>query len=284
MWLLGHAAASSSATAAEPEQPDWGDKSSDDEGEQRGAEDDGNDAKKFRASGPQLVKLVHQDYELFHVMTTAPAASQELEKIVALRMDAEQRLNLNRAVEELPWSEVTKLVAEYKAWWRERPEQKAKEAALQARCQQVSNISRTIASNFRVHLYEVFGGDAWLKWFFAVGEVTQEIVDLAQAYLRERTQETEGRSPRAEPHPNPRFSEQTRQRRIGVSEGDIVYTGVQHKVGEAQQARKRAKLLKSRVDRAEKDWLQGRYAGSVREWQQQKEEYEDIGLSGVGAF
>ena len=115
MWLLGHAAASSSATAAEPEQPDWGDKSSDDEGEQRGAEDDGNDAKKFRASGPNLVKLVHQDYELFHVMITVPAASQELEKIVSLRMDAEQRLNLQRAHDELPWSEVTKLVAEYKA-------------------------------------------------------------------------------------------------------------------------------------------------------------------------
>ena len=123
MWLLGAAAASSSATAAEPEQPDWGDKSSD-EDEQRAAGDDENDAKKFRASGPQLVKLVHQDYELFHVMTTAPAASQELEKIVALRMDAEQRLGLNRAHEEMPWSEVNKFVLEYKAWWRDLPEQK----------------------------------------------------------------------------------------------------------------------------------------------------------------
>ena len=155
---------------------------------------------------------------------------------------------------------------------------------MQERCQVISNIGRTISSNFRVHLYEVFGGMAWLKWFLAVGEVIQEVVELAQAYINERTQETENRPARSEPHPNPRLSEQTRQRRNGVPEEDIVYTGVLHPKCDALRWRQKAKLLRKRLDVVERDWLQGRYTGSSREYWHLVDEYEDIGLSGVGAF
>ena len=162
------------------------------------------------------------------------------------------------------------------------PEQKTKEAELEQRCESRGAVMRTVQGNFRAHCFDVFGGLAWLKWFFAVGHVTQEIIDLAQTYINERIKETENRPARKEPRPNPRLSEPVEQKRRGVPEEEIIKTGVRHRKNLALQARKYAKWLKKQVDRAESDYKMGKYKGTARAWKELLREFEDIGVSGMG--
>ena len=68
-----------------------------------------------------MTKFVVQEFELYHYISTIPAASrdtasaasQELEKIVAMRGDAIDRLDLTDS-DVIPWSEVEKMYLQYK--------------------------------------------------------------------------------------------------------------------------------------------------------------------------
>ena len=223
-----------------------------------------------------MTKLVRQEYELHYHISTAPAASQELDKIVALRLNALERLQLTDG-DEVPWSEVEKLFGEYRKWWLAQPEQMLRETELAKRCVSRSALTRTLASNCRTHCFETFGGVAWVKWYLALGEVSEEVVELAQEYINHRCLETEHRTtPREKPHPSPRFSKVTLQKMRGEAPK---YTGVQHKRSHANELRRKAKKLKNNVDRAEEDWRLGKKRKMTwHQWEKLQEDYKAVGM------
>ena len=89
-------------------------------------------------------------------------------------------------------------------------------------------------------MYERFGGVAWATWYAAIGDIPDEIFDLANDHVAQRILRFAGRQPRTEgKHPKPRLS----KRGLAASQGApmLAKQGVQHLETEAKKARRQAK-------------------------------------------
>ena len=96
-----------------------------------------------------------------------------------------------------------------------------------------------------------------------MGDVTEEIVTLAQEYINERCMATEGRPARAAPHPNPRLSEPAKQKLRGE---EPQFTGVRHTRHRAHELRKKCKTLLRRLEKARKCWKRGQPCIAALAW------------------
>ena len=173
----------------------------------------------------------------------------------------------------LPWHRVKEVVKRYKLRWEEDPAQQRKRVQLAQRCSTQEDVERTVASNFRTHCYEAFGGKPWLHWFIAIGDITAELVSLANDYLTARVRQLAQREPLTSGrHPTPKLS----ARALAASQGQCrPATGVQHTVTQAKKARKEAKALDKQVRQAMEDWQRGQSNMSWRSWQAMRRAQQD---------
>jgi hypothetical protein len=91
-------------------------------------------------------------------------------------------------------------------------------------------------------MYERFGGLARATWYAAIGDIPDEIFNLANEYVAQRILKFAARQPRTEgKHPQPRLS----KRAPAASQGAPMPEkhGVQHEDTEARKARRVAKAL-----------------------------------------
>ena len=108
-------------------------------------------------------------------------------------------------------------------------------------------LARTMASNFRTAMFHIFGGLPWLTWYLAIGDVPEDLVQLANDYLTQQAQDLGGRKATTQPHPNPKLSARGWAMRKG--ETLPLRTGVQHKISQGKELRKKRRLSTTRSRR-----------------------------------
>ena len=95
-----------------------------------------------------------------------------------------------------------------------------------------------------------------MYWFFAVGDVPPDLVELANTYWSARVRELAGREPHTAPAPS----------RGPARDPKTPKQGIQHKITEQKQARKEAKRWDWQVDEAQKCWDNGVSDMSWSQW------------------
>ena len=123
---------------------------------------------------------------------------------------------------------------------------------MRRRCNSNEDVQRTVASNWRTAMYERFGGLPWMIWFVATGDVDDALVDLVNEHIAQQVRNKGNREPRASgPHPAPKLSARNAATRAGQQTPPR--RGVQHKVTEAKEARKKAKAMEKQAQKMQDD-------------------------------
>jgi len=60
-------------------------------------------------------------------------------------------------------------------------------------------VQRTVASNFRTHLYGVFGGRPWVIWLACIGDLPKSLFEIAKRHWEAMVIEGSGEPPKEGP-------------------------------------------------------------------------------------
>ena len=133
-------------------------------------------------------------------------------------------------------------------------------------------------SCFRTALYERFGGLPWVQWFLAIGDLPDDLFNLATEYNLAKVREA-NREPRREnaPHPNPKLAPRAHAASHGLPLPNK--QGVQHELTQAKKARKQARYVSSQVEAAEAAWSSGTSSMRSWEWRSLKRKQQDTPTS-----
>ena len=199
----------------------------------------------------------------------AEAAEARLNKLRSLG------LRENDFLDEGPRQEVMRAM---KAAWLAR-EDVAKLNALWRRSASNDIYNRSIASNWTVYCFQSFGGMEWLQLYLATGRVSDALVKLVNDHIETVIRRETQRDPTRDQLPGPRLSERNQAIAEGVDPADAPpLRGVQHKVAEAKQLRKRYIAEKKKLNAADEEWRQGRdRSRNDREWwRRQQQRVHDL--------
>ncbi len=202
------------------------------------------DTGRMRRDGLPCRALVDRSGDLFVAFdTSARTASEALRHVTQLRLRA-----LGPAGDPDDYLSMVQqkwVAKEYQEAWLREPENAAKLDELRQRCKTEDAIKRTIASNYRVACFQRFGGQPWLYWYIAIGDIPSDLVNLVNEHIGQRIREA-GREPSSVQQPGPWLS----RRSLAASQGADVPppTGVQHTLSQAKVARKWAKTMDKKVN------------------------------------
>jgi len=138
------------------------------------------------------------------------------------------------------------------------------EAAMKRHGGASSKANRDLASNCRTFCFEQWGGEPWLKIFLALGDVSKEVVGIANEVLAEIVLEQRGAPPSETPVAGPRLA----PRAAAASRGEPVpeVRGITHAKRDPKLLREKAKRLDKRMEKWTKAWEAGRRHNETCSW------------------
>ena len=153
----------------------------------------------------------------------------------------------------------------YKAMWKNEPLQRHKiQSLVDDRGLAGDRLTRTIASDFNVALYERFGWRPWFKIFVATGEVTNELVDAVNDHNAQVIRKEAEREPGPSRIGGARLSAQSQARRRGEEVPQP--RGVQHKVTPAKALRREAAALDREIAEQRRQYEKGTTTMTWPDW------------------
>ena len=171
-----------------------------------------------------------------------------------LRFEALRKRGLDE-MDYLPLEGQTEVEAEYKAKWKSEPAQQQKISVLRDERGLVGDaLTRTIASDFSVALFERFGGRTWFKIFVATGEVTNEHVDMVNEHNAAVIRQKGDREPSSSYIGGARLSARSEAQRRG--EEPPQHTGVRHTVTMAKSLRRDAASYDKKINEEKRKYNQ----------------------------
>ena len=158
-----------------------------------------------------------------------------------LRFEALRQRGLGE-MDYLPLDGQQEVESQYKARWKSEPLQQHKISVLSDERGLVGDaLTRTIASDFGVALFERFGGRTWFKIFDATGEVTNELLDMVNEHNAAVIRQEGDREPSSSRIGGARLSARVAAQRRGEEPPQPI--GVRHTVSLAKSLRREAAAL-----------------------------------------
>ena len=139
---------------------------------------DQEDCKNLRRQGLPSTVWVQRAGDVFvHLCADQREASDALTELTMLRLLRLRKdgLSDDGYLEPAARKEVVKGLCKM---WMERPDTKQALQELRGRTTAEDAFGRTVASNFRTHCFQRFGGLGWVHMYAALGDVSPELVKL----------------------------------------------------------------------------------------------------------
>jgi hypothetical protein len=226
---------------------------------------DDDDIGKFRRDGVPANSMVERQGDVWR-LATDQETTEPWRQLFMARLRQLHKLGLSKD-DFLPLPQQKEAFAELRAWCESTPKAQIQHKLICSRYKYKEQINRNWRSNLKSAMFNMFGGQLWVRIVIALGDVDNDMVRIVNNIVAEKIRARESREPTLTP---------TVKAQVCPRESDTNRThGVQHRVSEAKRTRTSAKQLQKKVQTEMVAWRQGRCSMTWEAWEQLQGEAED---------
>ena len=222
-----------------------------------------DDIGKFRRDGVPANAMVERQGDVWR-LATDQEITEPWRQLFLVRLRLLGQLGLSKQ-DILPLAEQMEAFSELRAWWERTPQAQIQRDLICCRYKYNEQINRNWRSFMKAAMYNLFGGQLWVRIVIALGTADKDMVRIVNDIVAERIRARESRDPALSPpcRTPTALSDTNRPR------------GVKHRVSKPKVARQDAKGYQKKVQTEMAKRRQGRGSMTWVAWEQLQGEAQD---------